>query len=102
VSTSTPPGDKGNPQQPKLQIQVDDAIGQGTYANLTLVNHTETEFVLDFIFVQPMEPRAKVRSRVISSPKHLKRFLLALQDNVAKYEARFGEIDVSAPPAGVH
>ena len=103
MSTSNPPKPKGDAtQQSKLQIQVDDPIAQGVYVNLTLVNHTETEFVFDFIFVQPLEPRAKVRSRIISSPKHAKRFLLALSDNVAKYEARFGDIDVSAPPQGVH
>ena len=65
---------KGN-QKGRLQIQLDDAVAQGQYANMSLVNHTETEFVLDFVFIQPLEPRAKVRSRIISSPKHAKRFL---------------------------
>ena len=59
----------------------------------TLVNHTETEFLLDFVFVQPMDPRAKVRARIISSPKHAKRFLAALQENVTRYEERFGTIE---------
>lgn len=82
-------------QQKRVQIQIDDAVSQGQYVNMTLVNHTETEFILDFVFMQPMEPRAKVRSRIISSPKHAKRFLGALQENVARYESRFGPIDVS-------
>ena len=81
----------------KLQIQLDEEIAQGSYINLALVNHTETEFVLDFIFVQPQQPRAKVRARIISSPKHTKRLLEALKENVAKYENRFGTIDATPP-----
>ena len=82
------------PQTPQqIQIQIDDQLSQGVYANMTMVNHNETEFVLDFIYVQPQVPRAQVRARVINSPKHVKRFLLALQDNVARYEAQFGKIE---------
>jgi hypothetical protein len=88
------------PKKPNLQIQLDEPVAQGAYANLSLVNHTETEFVFDFVFVQPMEPRAKVRSRIISSPKHAKRFLAALQDNLARYEERFGEINVTQQQGG--
>ena len=85
------------PQQVQIQLQIDDAIANGAYVNMALLNHNETEFVIDFIYVQPQGPKAVVRSRVINSPKHMKRFLLALQDNVAKYEAQFGKIDVSGP-----
>ena len=91
----------------KLEIQVDEDVAQGVYANLAVVNHSDAEFTLDFIFVQPQAPRAKVRSRVITSPKHLKRLMLALQENVNKYEQRFGPIDVGSPedapqPGGYH
>ena len=81
----------------KLEIQLEEDVAQGIYANLAVVNHSDAEFTLDFIFVQPQAPRAKVRSRVISSPKHVKRLLLALEDNVKKYEQRFGTIDVGSP-----
>lgn len=91
---TTPNPTPENRKGPQLQIQLDEATSQGNYVNLTLVNHTETEFVLDFIFVQPLEARAKVRSRIISSPKHAKRLLMALQDNLARYEARFGNVDI--------
>ncbi len=84
--------------QVQIQLQLDDAVAQGAYVNMAMLNHNETEFVIDFIFVQPQAPKAAVRARVINSPKHMKRFLLALQDNVAKYEAQFGKIDVSGPP----
>jgi len=82
----------------QLQIQLDDDVAQGIYANLAMVNHTETEFTLDFIYVQPQQLKGKVRSRIITSAKHAKRVLLALQDNLAKYEARFGAIE--PPDAG--
>jgi hypothetical protein len=96
---------KGNPKETEtpgmqLQVEIDDPIAQGAYANLALVAHNATEFVLDFIFVQPQQPKAKVRCRVISSPGHTKRFLRALSENIARYEQVFGEIkEVSAGPA---
>src|SRR5688572_1864169 len=85
-----PPPPKG---APRIQLQLDDAIAQGMYSNLVLINHSENEFVLDFAFFAPGAPLAKVRARVISSPQHTKRLLRALQKNVEKYEERFGEID---------
>jgi hypothetical protein len=77
----------------KLEIQLDEETAQGVYANLAVVNHNDTEFILDFIFVQPQAPRAKVRSRVITSPRHVKRLLLALQENLARFERTFGTIE---------
>jgi hypothetical protein len=79
---------------PKLSVQLDEDIAQGVYANLVLLNHTENEFVLDFAFIQPSNGRAKVRTRVISSPRHTKRLLLALQKNLERYEERFGRIEL--------
>lgn len=92
------------PQQVQIQIHIDDATANGVYANMAMVNHGETEFVLDFIFVQPQAPKAQVRSRIITSPRHVKRLLAALQDNVARYEAQFGKIDLTGPgfPPPVH
>ncbi len=82
------------PPSPKVQVQIDDDIWQGVYSNLVLLNHTENEFVLDFAFIQPSNGRTKVRARVISSPRHTKRLLAALQKNLERYEERFGTIDV--------
>lgn len=93
TSTKPPPPPSDPKQPPQLQIQVDEALAQGAYVNFTLVNHTETEFVFDFVYIQPMDPRAKVRARIISSPKHAKRLAAVLADNIAKYEQRFGAIE---------
>jgi hypothetical protein len=83
---------------PKIQLQMDEQTAQGTYANLVLINHTENEFLLDFAFLQPTSPRAKVCSRIISSPRHTKRLLLALQKNIERFEERFGVIDIGDNP----
>ncbi len=80
-------------QEIKIEIQVDEEVGQGVYANLAVVNHTDAEFILDFIFVQPQAPKAKVRSRVITSPRHVKRLISALQENLTRYESQFGRVD---------
>lgn len=90
----TPPA---SPPPIQIQLQIDDNVAQGMYVNMAMLNHNETEFVIDFIYVQPQAPKAVVRARVINSPKHMKRLLHALQDNVAKYEAQFGKIDASGP-----
>jgi hypothetical protein len=82
------------PSSSKLQVQIDEDISQGVYSNLVLINHTENEFVLDFAFIQPSSGRAKVRTRVISSPRHTKRLLAALTKNLERYEERFGAIDI--------
>lgn len=78
-----------------LQIQMDETVANGQYVNMALVNHTDTEFTLDLVHVQPHQPVAKVRSRVILHPKHLKRLMMALQQSVNVYESRFGPISVS-------
>lgn len=86
----------------QLQIQLDEDIALGHYCNMALVNHTETEFTLDFIYVQPQQPKAKVRSRIITNPKHMKRLMLAMQDNLAKFESKFGVIELLETDNPVH
>jgi Protein of unknown function (DUF3467) len=87
------------PQTIQLQIDIDPATANGVFVNMALVNHTETEFTVDLIYVQPQAPKATVRARAITTPKHMKRLLAAIQDNLGKYEARFGTIDLGDAPA---
>ncbi len=94
--------DNPKPPEIQLQIQLDDDVANGQYINMALVNHTETEFTLDFIYVQPQQPKAKVRTRVITSPKHMKRLVAAMQDNLSKFEAKFGAIELSEQENPVH
>jgi len=83
----------------QVRIEMDDAMAQGAYVNLAFIRHAETEFTMDFIYVQPQEPKAKVRARIISSPGHTKRFLVALQENIKKYEEKYGAIKVAGEPS---
>jgi len=76
----------------QIEIHLDEETAQGVYANLVVVNHTDAEFTIDFIFVQPQGPKAKVRSRVITSPAHLKRVIAALQENLQNYERVHGPV----------
>jgi hypothetical protein len=86
-----PPG--SDPAAPQIQVDIDEATAQGAYSNLVLINHNENEFILDFSYIQPSAPRARVRARIISSPRHTKRLMRALEVNLRRYEERFGKID---------
>lgn len=81
-----------------LEIEIDENTSRGVYTNLALITHSETEFILDFLFLQPQTPKSKVLSRLVSSPVHAKRFLWALKDNIDKFEARFGTIPAGENP----
>ena len=87
---------ENNPNQ--LNIELTEEVAEGTYSNLALIAHSSSEFVVDFIRMMPGTPKAKVKSRVILTPEHAKRLMLALQDNVVKYEDKFGVISNSTEP----
>ena len=76
----------------QLQIELKEEIAEGTYANLAIIAHSTSEFVLDFVRMMPGVNKAKVKSRIVMTPEHAKRLALALQDNLMRYEAQFGEI----------
>lgn len=78
----------------KLDISIDEETAEGTYSNCTLIAHSPSEFVFDFIRVMPGVNKARVKSRVISSPEQAKRLLLSLQENIKNYEAEFGNINI--------
>lgn len=83
----------------QLNIELNEKTAEGTYSNLAIINHSVSEFVVDFINVMPGAPKAKVKSRIILTPQHAKRFLKALHDNVHKFESMHGEIkDYDQPP----
>ena len=79
----------------QLQIELREEVAQGTYANLAIITHSSSEFILDFVRVIPGVPKAGVQSRIIVAPEHAKRLLRALEDNIAKYERVFGSIRIS-------
>jgi len=82
-------------QEMKLEIQMSDDVAAGQYINMAVVNHNDSEFVIDCIYVQPQAAKARVQSRLITSPRHAKRLLLALQSNIERYEDKYGDIDLT-------
>ncbi|MCS6790445.1 MAG: DUF3467 domain-containing protein [Bacteroidia bacterium] len=82
------------PEGNVINIELSEEVAGGIYSNLAIISHTPTEFVADFLQVLPGLPKARVRSRIILSPYHFKRVLMAMQDNLTKYESRFGEIPI--------
>ena len=80
----------------QLNIELDENVAQGTYANLAVITHSSSEFILDFVRVMPGVPKSKVQSRIILTPEHAKRLLRALQDNIQKFESNFGPIEVQS------
>ncbi|NNE27726.1 MAG: DUF3467 domain-containing protein [Saprospiraceae bacterium] len=76
----------------QMNIELPEDVADGTYANLAIISHSQSEFVVDFIRMVPNVPKAKVKSRVILTPQHAKRLLKALNDNIGKFEKQFGPI----------
>ncbi|RXP63358.1 DUF3467 domain-containing protein [Lutibacter sp. HS1-25] len=83
----------------QINIELDDKTAEGTYSNLAIINHSVSEFIVDFISVMPGQPKAKVKSRIILTPQHAKRLVKALAENVKRFEKAHGEIkDYEQPP----
>lgn len=83
--------------QHKLEFELTPDVAQGQYANLAIIAHSSSEFILDFASMLPGMQKAKVKSRIVLTPEHAKRVMLSLQENIARYERNHGTIDVAAP-----
>ena len=91
--------EKKKPKQGQINIELDESVAEGTYSNLAIINHSVSEFVVDFINIMPGTPKSKVKSRIILTPQHAKRLSKALADNVKRFENAHGEIkDYEQPP----
>jgi hypothetical protein len=86
---------ENNEQQ--LSIELSEEIAEGIYSNLAVITHSNAEFIIDFVKMMPGVPKAKVKSRIILTPQHAKRLLMALGENLAKYESIHGEIQEGEP-----
>ena len=87
TTPSTPP----KPTGPVLVLPADLDI---VYANLARIAHSPSDIVIDFAHILPGEPTAKIRSRIVMTPLSVKLLLRALSENMARYEAAFGEIHI--------
>ena len=94
MSTPKDPSKKG-----QINIELDDKVAEGTYSNLAIINHSVSEFVVDFVSIMPGTPKSNVKSRIILTPQHAKRLAKALHENVKRFEQAHGEIkDYEQPP----
>lgn len=84
------PDQQNAPNQ--LNIEISEEVAEGSYANLAIITHSHAEFVIDFVNVMPGTPKSKVKSRIILTPQHAKRFMRAITENIQKYEAVNGSI----------
>ena len=88
---------KNKPGQ--LNIELPEEVAEGTYSNLAIISHSNSEFVVDFVSIMPGTPKSKVKSRIILTPQHAKRLAKALHENVKRFEKAHGEIkDYEQPP----
>jgi hypothetical protein len=76
----------------QINIELDEKVAEGIYSNLAIINHSVSEFVIDFVTIMPGTPKSKVKSRIILTPQHAKRLLKALGENVSRFENSHGEI----------
>ncbi len=87
-----------NQNQGQINIELDEKTAEGIYSNLAIINHSASEFVLDYVCIMPGTPKAKVKSRIILTPQHAKRLLKAMGENIHRYEMAHGEIKDSEQP----
>jgi hypothetical protein len=88
------------PQPQQINIELGEKEAEGIYSNLAIITHSPAEFVVDFTRVLPGTPKAKVHARIIMTPQHAKLLHKALEDNIEKFEAKFGEIKIQGEPTG--
>ena len=106
ITRGIPMTDANTKKEMKIEVKVDETIAAGTFSNFSNITHSPEEFIFDFLFIHPSPPPGygKLRSRIVMTPAHAKRILIALQENVAEHEKRFGEIKVfhkSAQPGSI-
>lgn len=93
-NNNTMKDNKNQEQAPnQINIELTDEVAEGIYSNLAMISHSPTEFVVDFVRIMPNTPKAKVKSRILLTPQHAKRFCKAMMENIKRYEQTFGTIE---------
>ena len=84
-------------QKQGIDFELSEEIAEGNYANLAIISHSTSEFVIDFATILPGIQKAKVKNRVVLTPEHAKRLLLSLQENITRYESNIAKIEIPRP-----
>ena len=77
----------GEPPAPQgLQISIEPSQRAGVWANWAHVTHSEHEFTLDFVRMDPLQPsHGIVVARVVVPPSFVTQLIDALTNNWQKY-----------------
>ncbi len=79
-----------------VRVKVQDSASQVIYTDAVLINGNPLGFVLNFGQWAPEDPGlVRIYTRVGMSPNHMKLLSQLLVQNIAAYEARFGEVVVT-------
>jgi hypothetical protein len=85
-----------NNQENQINIELPEEVAEGTYSNLAIITHSHSEFIVDFVQIMPGVPKGKVKSRIVMTPQNAKRLMLALSDNIQKFENANGHLDIDS------
>ncbi len=94
--------DNNTPQKPQnqLSLELKPEVAKGSYSNLAIISHSRSEFIIDFATTLPGLVKPEIGNRIIMTPEHAKRLMNAIFDNISKYEAQFGLIDLGSGKNG--
>ncbi len=95
------------PQERTINLELREQEAEGVYANLAVITHSSSEFILDFARIMPGVNKARIQARIVMTPENFKNLQRAIADNIAKFEIQHGQItsggkspqiSVDAPP----
>jgi len=89
-----------NNDKKQIQLELKPEVAKGSYSNLAIISHSQSEFIIDFATVLPGLAKPEISNRIIMTPEHCKRLLNALADNINKFENQFGKIGMNGEPKG--
>lgn len=90
------PDDKDKKKKPPgvVETEIPEEVAEGTYSNAAHVIFSPAEFILDFGRIIPGRAGVKIHTRIVMTPLHAKQLALALNENVRRFEGKFGEIKI--------
>ncbi len=92
MTDQTPPPASPPPPGQPLSVELPANL-EALYTNMAMLTHSPSEVIIDFARVMP-NMKARIQTRVVMTPLNAKLLLRALKENLAKFEAQYGEIAV--------
>lgn len=83
----------------QMNIEIRPEVARGNYSNLAIISHSHSEFIIDFATLLPGLGKTEVSNRIVMNPENAKRLMLALNENIAKFESNFGRIELQGMPS---